>query len=234
MSLFSQAKKGPFALIILNNALPIISNGVIDHLWSTSQVKICSDGGANRLKAYNSNWIPNYIVGDFDSVHVSTLEYYKEKCAEIIKISETETADVEKCILHVANTIPKISKCIIYGFSGGIVDKELNCYHLLAKWNKQMPLVLYDEWGWAMLLGEGENSLELDTEFDGPRCGLIPLYCETNCTTEGFTWNLRERKLKMGDFISTSNRFAFEGKGKVKVFTDNKLLFTCQIKKQPA
>ena len=233
MSICSLAKRGSFALIILNNVMPIISNGVIDRLWDNCRVRVCSDGGANRLFDYNQELIPNYVIGDFDSAKQHTLEYYLSKQSAVIQNTDTETADVEKCIEHIKINVPAVKKCFVYGFSGGVLDKELNCYHLMAKWSKEMPLVLVDEWVWATLLPAGESEVEIDTQFDGPRCGLIPLFCEVDvAATEGLEWNLKGKKLKMGEFISTSNRFAFEGTGKVKVSSNNCLLFTCQIKRR--
>lgn len=38
---------------------------------------ICSDGGANH--AYSMNIVPDYIIGDLDSVNGNIIEYYKSK-----------------------------------------------------------------------------------------------------------------------------------------------------------
>jgi thiamine pyrophosphokinase len=233
MSIFSLAKKGTFALIILNNSIPIISNGIIERIWKSAKIRVCADGGANRLFDYNPDLIPNYLIGDFDSVKQDKLEYYHSKQSAIVQDSSVENADAEKCIEYIKLNVPTVTRCFIYGFAGGVLDKELNCYHLMAKWFKKMPLVLVDENDWATMLPAGDSEVEIDTRFDGPRCGLVPLFCEVqDISTEGLVWNLNHSKLKMGEFICTSNRFAFQGVGRVKVSSSGNILFTCQIKER--
>jgi thiamine pyrophosphokinase len=56
---------------------------ILKRLWDNSYIKICADGGANRLydslKPENivSNYIPNYIVGDLDSLRDDVRDFYR-------------------------------------------------------------------------------------------------------------------------------------------------------------
>ena len=51
-------------------------------MWSKCNLKVCADGGANRLfdslsPETRADCIPNYIVGDLDSLRPEVKEYYE-------------------------------------------------------------------------------------------------------------------------------------------------------------
>ena len=70
------AKK--IALIVLNQ--PVMRAG-FQQLWSHSTLRVCADGGANRLfdAVHTKECIPDYVVGDLDSVRPDVREYYTAK-----------------------------------------------------------------------------------------------------------------------------------------------------------
>lgn len=72
----------PFSLIILNSSSSSFS--LVKKLWNLASFTVCADGGANHL--YNSciennedkqKFIPNYIIGDFDSIEPDIKEFYR-------------------------------------------------------------------------------------------------------------------------------------------------------------
>jgi thiamine pyrophosphokinase len=76
--------------MIKNNKCIILANGkapaksVLTFLNKKGySILICADGGANSARKLNV--LPNYIVGDLDSISKDTLKYYSGK-SNIIKI----------------------------------------------------------------------------------------------------------------------------------------------------
>ncbi len=68
----------------------IVTTGSYDYI-------ICSDGGANH--AYNMNIVPNYIIGDLDSVNENIIKYYNSKGVKFKKFpTKKDETDTELCI----------------------------------------------------------------------------------------------------------------------------------------
>lgn len=67
-------------LVILNSES--FSRKLTIALWNNCNMKVCADGGANRL--YDSMsveergvYVPQYIVGDLDSLRSDVAEFYQ-------------------------------------------------------------------------------------------------------------------------------------------------------------
>ena len=59
---------------------------------------ICSDGGANHT--YKMDIVPDYIIGDLDSVEDNILKYYKSKNVQFEKFpTKKDETDTELSIL---------------------------------------------------------------------------------------------------------------------------------------
>ena len=71
-------------LIILNQPICTKNNSIFNRLWNMSSIRVCADGGANRLfdlsldQTNNKKLIPDLIVGDLDSLRddVKVRGYY--------------------------------------------------------------------------------------------------------------------------------------------------------------
>src|ERR1035438_10669190 len=131
--------------MIKDNKCIILANGkppaksVLSFLTNRGySILICADGGANSAKKLNV--LPNYIIGDLDSITNNTLKYYTER-SEIIKIKRQNDTDVEKCIKFAIKK--KLNDIVLVGVTGdrldhtfcnlGIVDRKstrLNSSHL--------------------------------------------------------------------------------------------------------
>ena len=221
-----------FALIILNHSFPIQYKDTLKEVWNNSSIRLCSDGGANRIKRLGElSLIPDFILGDFDSVQPETLDHFKSfGKTEFIRVVDNETSDAEKCIQFVIEKYPHIKHCVLYGFAGGIIDKELNCYHLMVKYKEHIDVIPVDEVSFVLLLASGNWKLQIDLSKYGPRCGIIPLFGPVRCTTTGLQWNLCNELLEMGKQISTSN--LFNENGTISIECNNYTLFTCQIQRK--
>ncbi|CEP62903.1 thiamine diphosphokinase LALA0_S06e06480g [Lachancea lanzarotensis] len=90
------------ALLILNQKIAI--GKLFEKLWANYQVRICADGGANRLYEYfshdveRSKFLPDYIVGDLDSVRDEILSFYLERGVTIIGQTSQYSTDFTKSL----------------------------------------------------------------------------------------------------------------------------------------
>ena len=108
------------ALLFLNQAIQIPFN-LFDQLWQSHSVKVCADGGANRLYEYlgqhdlrdsvpNSgdpngkkaelykSYLPNYIIGDLDSLRDDTRKIYESLGVAVIQQTTQYSTDLMKSI----------------------------------------------------------------------------------------------------------------------------------------
>ncbi|SCU83221.1 LAFA_0D02388g1_1 [Lachancea sp. 'fantastica'] len=90
------------AMLILNQKIDI--GKLFEKLWANYQVRICADGGANRLYEYFSHdiertkFLPDYIVGDLDSVRNEVLNFYLDNGVSIIGQSSQYSTDFTKSL----------------------------------------------------------------------------------------------------------------------------------------
>lgn len=89
---------------------------------------ICADGGAEY--AYRCGIIPNYLIGDFDSIDINIFEYFEDQKTEIIRFSrEKDYTDTEICVKK-ALELNCDEICILAGI-GGRMDHSLGNIGLL-------------------------------------------------------------------------------------------------------
>lgn len=87
-SALENATSDTAGLIILNTDLSRIP---LRSLWKNSVVRVCADGGANRLHDYfqtdeeRAQYLPDYITGDCDSLRKDVCDYYSAKGTVVIK-----------------------------------------------------------------------------------------------------------------------------------------------------
>jgi thiamine pyrophosphokinase len=112
----------------------IISHGdlsnykILENECENSELIICADGGAEF--AYKYGIVPNYLIGDFDSINEEILEHFKTVETEIIKYScEKDLTDTEICV-YKALELKCDEICILAGI-GGRMDHSLGNIGLL-------------------------------------------------------------------------------------------------------
>ena len=125
---------------ILKNAL-IICNGnpppksLLFQLWKKTTYRVAADGGANLLVI--NKYIPDAVVGDFDSLDSKTRE--KMPNTKFLHIPEQDTNDADKAVRH----------CLDLGFKeihllsadGGRQDQFLSGLEILFKYSEQARLI---------------------------------------------------------------------------------------------
>ena len=108
----------------------IVLNGEIKNYQKTKEIIlkekydyiIGADGGCNHL--YKMNIIPNYIIGDLDSINEELISYYKNKNVIFEKYpTHKDETDSEICI-YLAKKL-NATKVDFIGALGGRIDHTL-------------------------------------------------------------------------------------------------------------
>ena len=212
------------ALIILNSPIGSEPSPLLQKLWNSSHVRICADGGANRLRAARASWVPDLVVGDLDSLTPETRAHYEKMGVTIRRYYDQDKNDLEKSLLAAMDDYECNHICV-FGAFGGRFDQVMASMSRLYHWAdepKLESLWLYDDFTMAFLLPANcENRIELalpplsgdsaNHVGEGQTCGIIPLGapCES-MTLTGFEWNLTDYPSAFGGMVSTSNRIAQE------------------------
>lgn len=133
------AKKA--VLIILNTPMEKLP---IHQLWSCTGVRICADGGANRLYYRFSNdqerdrYIPDFIVGDFDSLREEVRQYYLQKGTVVLPQYSQYSTDFMKAI-KIALLAHSSGKEALYKS----MNEEDGLEQLLEKYEQAEPFTAY-------------------------------------------------------------------------------------------
>lgn len=188
-------------LIILNQPVDKIPS--FRHLFSTSLLTVCADGGANRLFEYDRSLIPTAIVGDFDSLRADVKDYYQSRGVFVLKDPDQYGTDLEKCIAYLPKRLPD-QLIVIVGITGGRMD------HTAANVNalyKHPELFLVGESSMSLLLEAGQQYC-VKAAHPSQVCGVIPFGWPARCTSKGLLYDMDSMELRFGGVVSSSNRFA--------------------------
>ncbi|KAF3991840.1 hypothetical protein FT663_02028 [Candidozyma haemuli var. vulneris] len=138
---FSDSLTQTAVLIILNTAIEKLP---IFQLWTCTSVHICADGGANQLYYHFSSeqererYIPDFIVGDFDSLRDEVKQYYRSKGTVVIPQYSQYATDFMKAI-DVALLAHTSGKDELYKQ----VDDDSGLAKLVKKYQERVPFTAY-------------------------------------------------------------------------------------------
>jgi thiamine pyrophosphokinase len=180
---------------------------------------ICADGGANS--AYAFGFVPNYVVGDFDSVSPKVLTAF-EKSSEIIRYRRQNDTDVEKALkLAIAK---KFRRAVLIGATGDRLDHSLCNLGVLLKYRDKIDI--------TMVHGKtGAYVLQGEIEFKTTPGEIISIYAfddKTKIKSGGLKYPLKNISLPFGAKESTSN-VATGGKVKLEI-TAGKVIIVRELK----
>lgn len=96
-------KAAKSVLLILNQKVNI--SLMFPKLWRLYKLRVCADGGANRLyEFFNDNvsararYLPDYIIGDFDSLKPEVEQYYRNAGVTLIEQRSQFSTDFTKAL----------------------------------------------------------------------------------------------------------------------------------------
>jgi thiamine pyrophosphokinase len=165
--------------------------------------------------------------------------YYNEKNVKVEKSECQDTTDFEKAMDMTAGD----GAVVAIGAIGGRFDQTISCVNVLLKYQTR-EIYLVDGENLMFLLvqadtvGDKDNSkatgkyvIELDHEYEGTHCGLIPFgpFGKAQVETKGLKWDLNSLvPLQFGQLISTSN-IALGSRIEVNVLTGS-VIWTIEAK----
>ncbi|CAL4900336.1 unnamed protein product [Urochloa decumbens] len=231
------------ALVVLNQPLPRFA----PRLWSRAAVRVCADGGANRVfdgmpellhggqdpDEVRARYKPDVIKGDMDSVRPEVKGYYSNLGTKIVDEShDQDTTDLHKCIDFIAKNSSVANKsnlCIlVLGALGGRFDHEMGNINVLHLFPNINIILLSDDCLIFLLPRTHTHMIHIERSIEGPHCGLIPIGMpSTSTTTTGLRWNLDNTSMSYGGLVSTSN---IVEEDKVTVTSDSDLIWTISLK----
>ncbi|XP_044502678.1 thiamine pyrophosphokinase 1-like isoform X1 [Mangifera indica] len=232
-----------YALIVLNQRLPRFA----PLLWDRAQLRLCADGGANRVydefpqffphedaSHVRNRYKPDLIKGDMDSIRKEVLEFYASLGTKVIDEShDQDTTDLHKCVAYIRDFTPNLEKsnlCILVaGALGGRFDHEAGNINVLYRFSTMRIILLSDDCLIHLLPKTHHHEIYIQSSVEGSHCGLIPIGMPSGRTsTTGLQWDLDDTEMRFGGLVSTSNIAKGE---KITVTSDSDLLWTISIKK---
>ena len=193
-------------IIIANGKSP--SKKVVEYFYKKEfNTIICADGGANSAKKIGI--IPNFIIGDLDSISLLTLKYFKDK-STIIQIKRQNDTDVEKCLKFVIKK--GFKEAILLGVTGDRLDHTICNLGIVIKFFNKIKIYLTAESSFL-------NSINNDTIIKSKIGETISIYAfdkNTRITSIGLKYQLNKAALPFGVRESTSN-VSISDKVKLKV-----------------
>jgi thiamine pyrophosphokinase len=182
--------------IILANGKPPKKNVITFLQKRNYSTLICADGGAN--KAMKLNLVPDFIIGDLDSINDTTLKFFKNK-SKVIKLKRQNDTDVEKCLKF---AIQKgFDEAILLGITGNRLDHTFCNLGIVIKFFNKIKLKLIAE---ESILIPYSGKVELKT-FPGEIISLYGFDKKTKITSKGLKYPLKNTVLPFGERESTSN-----------------------------
>lgn len=232
-----------YALIVLNQRLPRFT----PLLWKHATLRLCADGGANRLhdempqllphedaSDVRNRYKPDVIKGDMDSIRTEVLDFYSSLGTKTLDAShDQDTTDLHKCVAYIRDFTPNLNAsnlCILVaGALGGRFDHEVGNINVLYHFSDTRIILLSDDCLIHLLPKTHHHKIHIQSSVEGPHCGLVPVGMPSgSTTTTGLQWDLTETEMKFGGLVSTSNVVKGE---KITVRSDSDLLWTISIKK---
>ncbi len=182
--------------IILANGKPP-NKSVVEYLEKKNySTLICADGGANSAKRLNI--IPDFIIGDLDSVSDMTLNKFKYK-SKIIRVKRQNDTDVEKCLKFAIRR--KFTESALLGVTGNRLDHTLCNLGIVIKFFNQIKIRIVAE---NSILTPYTGKIELKT-CPGETISLYGFDQKTKIFSRDLKYPLKNISLPFGEKESTSN-----------------------------
>lgn len=160
---------------------------------------------------YQHQIMPDYIVGDFDSVKKEVVDYYREEThAGIREYNPVKDASDTEIAIRLAMTLGG-TDLVILGATGGRIDHLwANVQSLAIPFKAGAHAEILDSQNRIFLLGEGETHIK-KSEAYGPYFSVFPLGDEVfGFTIEGAKYPLHDHVLTPYNSLCVSNEIAGE------------------------
>lgn len=182
-------------IVDFDEPVTLLGGGAVDarqlqQMLSLAPQLVAADGGANMAVA--AGLIPDFVIGDYDSVSPSALAMVPPD--RQMRVPEQETTDFEKCLSRIAAPL-----ILGLGFLGPRADHTLAAFSALVRYpGRSCILIGPDD---VILACPADLSLDLPP---GMRLSLFPLVPVTGEST-GLRWPIDGLDLAPDGRIGTSN-----------------------------
>lgn len=195
----------------------IISNGDITDItyfkdvFSKYEMIISADGASNKLRLIDI--VPNYILGDLDSIDLETLAYFESKSVEFMKFNpEKNFSDTHICIDFLIKRGYK--EIDVYGALGGRWDHSIaNVGLMYYAYEKCVDLSLIDRYDSARICGIGEH---ISKKKENQCFSIFAVFEDAIVSLKGVKYPLNEYSLSRGESIGLSNEYVEDCKITIK------------------
>lgn len=219
----SDSLPSKYGVIILNQE---ISSRHFQTIYSRASMRICADGGFDRLQEWiernnvdPNEFNPDFVIGDLDSVSA------KKRETKWILDENQDRCDFQKC-LDFATTKLSEQTFFVFGALGGRFDHELMSLSVLYEFG-HLTLIYVNAQSIILLLTAGRNTITIRKDIFGPHCGFGPLKDTATVTTSGFEWDLVKESLSLGNKISSSN--SLQSDESITIETDHPIVLTLEL-----
>ncbi len=156
----------------------------------------CADGGANT--AYKLGVVPDYIIGDLDSIKKEVLDSFNKK-SKIIHLKRQDDTDVEKVLKTVLKY--RYNEVVLLGGTGDRFDHSLaNIGIMLRYYDKiKIHLVHFDTIATVI---KGKSKFVTSP---GETISLFAFDGKTKIQSKGLKYSLDNIALKFGEREGSSN-----------------------------
>ena len=176
------------ALIICNGNTP--PKSLLSQLWGKTSYRVAADGGANLL--IKSKYVPDAVVGDFDSLDTKTREQMPN--TKFLHIPEQDTNDADKAVLHCLKLGYK--EIHLLGADGGRQDQFLSGLEILFKYSGLVRVI-----SWTQLERmEFINKIWEEIIEPGTILSILPIFGGAQgIVTKGLKYALNNHDLMPGE-----------------------------------
>lgn len=179
----------PTALIIANSLLP--SAEILAACRARAAIIICADGGANRALA--NDLIPDYVVGDLDSVTPATRAALPN--TQFIHRPSQYATDLEKTLTFAIEK--KCGRVLLAGITGLRLDHQLVNLNIAEKFCTQLAIETQDDYGiGSFIVAAQKPATATFKSFAGQQISLIAFRRVTGITTQGLKYPLANEALE--------------------------------------
>lgn len=182
-------------IILANGKIP--PKNIVKYLQQINySLLVCADGGADSARKLGI--IPDYIIGDLDSVKDETLKFFRNK-SKIIQIKRQNDTDVEKCLKFVIKK--EYKDAVLLGAIGDRLDHSFCNLGIVIKFFDKIRVRIISD---KSILTPYKGIVSLPA-VEGETVSLYGFNEKTKITSMGLKYPLKKTPLPFGKRESTSN-----------------------------
>lgn len=140
-------------LIILNTKIDLKYED-FQIYWKESSIRLCADGGKNRLDEYLKEQNQMVEINDIASlIIIGDMDSYIGDHSNIIKLNDQDTTDFTKCVNYLESL--KVFDILVIGGYGGRLDHQ--CANLETIIKSKYNMIMVDGLNYVQKINKGIN-----------------------------------------------------------------------------